>query len=243
MPEPGFSERLRRLLLSAGVALPDWTGIEVALTHTSYVYESATPCDHNERLEFLGDAVLGLCVAESLYRACPGLSPGQMTRIRGSLVSGSQLALVAEEWGLGLELRLGRGEERDGGRRRQSNLSRAIEAVIGAVHLGAGYRAADLVVQEILGDRIAAAIAADLSLDSKTELQELAQERGQTPVYRVLGRTGPDHAPWWTASVAVGETEAVGQGTSLRAAEKQAALRLVGVLQCQRCSPPNQEPR
>jgi len=233
---------LRRILASAGIELTDWTEIEVALTHTSHSYESATPGEHNERLEFLGDAVLGLCVAESLYRASPALSPGEMTRIRGGLVAGSQLALIAEEWELGMELRLGRGEERAGGRRRQSNLSRAVEAVIGAVYLDAGYLAADLLVQAMLGDRIAAVIAADLSLDSKTELQELAQERGQIPVYRVLGRTGPDHAPWWTVGVAVGDSEAVGQGTSLQAAEKQAALRLLEVLQCQGYSPPNQEP-
>lgn len=230
----GFSERLRRL------AGPDWTGataelLETALRHSSLLEGAEGEREDNERLEFLGDAVLGLVVAEALYQVRPPLDPGAMTRARAAVVAGPVLAEVAAGWGLGAELQLGRGESRHGGHANPSNLGRAMEAAIGAVYLGAGLEAAARVVLEALGDRIQGPAPAGLEVetDPKSALQELVQGRGhgQVPAYEVLGRSGPDHAPVWVVRARVGEATAQATGSSLRSAEKAAARELLLMLQ------------
>jgi ribonuclease III len=166
------------------------------------------------------------------------LAPGEMTVLRASVVSGEALAAVAAEWQLGSALRLGRGEAHSGGRDRPSNLSRAFEAVVGAVYLDAGFAAAAALIDSALSERLRelAEGQAEVSLetDPKSLLQELAQAQGLNPVYEVVGRTGPDHAPHWIVQVQVQGVSSEGGGPSRRVAEKDAARRLLEVLQWQR---------
>jgi ribonuclease-3 len=228
--ETGFERRLAATLgqpvLDPGLRQL----LSVALTHSSYVHEAGCEIEDNERLEFLGDAVLDLCVAEILWLRYPDLAPGDLTRIRADVVSGSALARVAEAWDLGAALRLGRGEDLDGGRGRSSNLSRAYEAVLAAIYLGMGYPATLRVVEAALGDWIDALAAGASGSDTKSALQELAQARGLTPSYQVLAREGPDHAPTWSVRATVGEDSADASAGSRRQAEKAAAGQLLSRL-------------
>jgi len=204
--------------------------VAVALTHSSYAYETEIDDEDNERLEFLGDAVLGLCVADLLYARCRELAPGDLTRIRAVLVSGDSLAAVARDWGFGQALQLGRGEEQGGGRTRPSNLSRAFEAVIAAVYLSDGYVAARRLVAAALDPGFTAAIEGAFAQDTKSALQEYAQARGQVPAYEVLARDGPEHAPTWRVRVSLGDLAAEAAAGSRRQAEKDAACRLLQAL-------------
>jgi len=228
--ETGFERRLAATLgqpvLDPGLR----QSLRVALTHSSYVHEAGSAIEDNERLEFLGDAVLDLCVAEILWLRYPDLAPGDLTRIRANVVSGNALARVAEAWDIGAALRLGRGEDLDGGRSRPSNLSRAYEAVLAAIYLGAGYGAAVRVVEQDLGDWIGDLAAGASGSDTKSTLQELAQARGLTPAYQVLTREGPDHAPTWSVRVTVGADSADASASSRRQAEKDAAGQLLSRL-------------
>jgi len=235
-------DRLRQVIASAGSVPQHLPAVEVALTHASYVHEAAPQCEHNERLEFLGDAVLGLAVAEALFTRYPQLEPGEMTRLRASLVSGPALAEVAAEWQLGEDLRVGRGEAKGGGQHRPSNLSRAFEALVGAVYLDAGPVAAAALVDAALSSRLRDLAASELSgvptspeFDPKSALQEAAQARGSSVQYEVVDRSGPDHAPEWTVEARVEGSCCRATGPSRRAAEKDAARRLLEVLQWQRC--------
>jgi len=222
-----FLGRLRQAMTRAGIGHVSLDGIEVALTHASYANEADHPCAHNDRLEFLGDAVLGLCVADELFRNRPDLGPGEMTRLRAAVVSGEALAQVAKEWHLGSELRLGQGEAADGGRAKGSNLSRAVEAVFGVLYLRLGYGQTRLLVREVLGPLISAAAEETGDLDSKSTLQEKAQARGLSPRYEVVSREGPDHRPRWTVRVTVGDRVAEGEGSSKRLAERAAAEQML----------------
>ena len=226
----GFERRLAATLGQPVLDPELRQSLRVALTHSSYVHEVGSAIEDNERLEFLGDAVLDLCVAEILWLRYPELAPGDLTRIRANVVSGSALARVAEAWDIGEALRLGRGEDQDGGRSRPSNLSRAYEAVLAAIYLGAGYRAALRVVEHDLGDWIGDLAAGASGSDTKSALQELAQARGLTPTYQVLTREGPDHAPTWSVRVTVGQDSADASAGSRRQAEKDAAGQLLSRL-------------
>lgn len=214
---------LQRSTAAAGLTDVSLEGIEVALTHASYAHEAGRTCPHNERLEFLGDAVLGLCVADELFGNHPDLGPGEMTKLRAAVVSGEALADVARAWRLGPELRLGHGEDADGGRTKDSNLSRAVEAVFGALYLKLGYERTRSLVRQVLGPRIVAATEETGDHDFKSALQEQAQAVGLSPRYQVVSRQGPDHAPRWTVRVTVGELVAEGEGSSKRLAERAAA--------------------
>ena len=227
--DPGFYVHLERALAGAGVDLAAITELTAALTHASYVQEAADAAGHNERLEFLGDAFIGFCVAAELYARYPAMGPGEMTRRRAQLVSGEALAAAARRWRLGEELRLGRGEAGSGGRRKDSNLGSALEAVVGAVYRGAGPKAARAVVLALLGEALERAAAGPV--DPKSALQEWAQARGLAPVYRILSRTGPDHAPVFEVAVVVGEAAARARGASRQAAEKEAAAGLLATLE------------
>jgi ribonuclease-3 len=222
-----FRDRLSEVLERAGLDIEHLHGLDVALTHTSYVHETGEDCEHNERLEFLGDAVFGLTVAEEFFRRHPEADPGELTRLRASVVSGDALAAVAQRLGLGEDLRLGRGEDRNGGRERPTNLGRAMEAVIGAVYLSVGYDATKTLVHELLGRDIDLALNDAKTSDAKSALQERAQENGNAPVYQVVDRKGPDHAPHWTVEVTALGLSARGEGTSRRSAEQAAAGRLL----------------
>jgi ribonuclease-3 len=180
----------------------------------------------NERLEFLGDAVLGLVVTDHIFRTYPDLPEGELAKLRASVVSAAALAEVALELDLGPAIRLGKGEDASGGREKPSILADATEAVIGAVYIDGGWDAAAELVMSLLGDRIADAAEGPGGQDFKTRLQELAARVFETvPEYEVLDE-GPDHAKRFFASVRVGEHHFEGgQGRSKKQAE-QAAARL-----------------
>lgn len=197
--------------------------LEAALTHSSYAHENPQASGDNQRLEFLGDAVLQLAVGSLLYRRFPEASAGELTRLRAAVVSEEALWRAAEGLGLGRSLRLGRGEELSGGRRRRSVLADAFEAVVGAVYLSAGARRTQRFVERCLGPLLDAARSRPL-LDPKTALQEDAQATGQTVVYRMAAASGPEHNRVFEVTVEVGgELTGRGQGGSKREAEQAAA--------------------
>jgi ribonuclease-3 len=191
-----------------------------ALTHRS----AARP--HNERLEFLGDAVLNLSIAEHLYRGNPQADEGDLSRLRAWLVSSPPLAQTAAQIGLGEVLRLGSGELKTGGFRRESILADALEALLGAIYLDGGLSAAQRVIFELFGERLAHLPDTDDLKDSKTRLQEHLQSRGlPLPAYEVVRTEGEIHAQtfWVRCEVNTLGREATGRGLSRRRAEQEAA--------------------
>lgn len=201
--------------------------LETALTHRSY----GVP--NNERLEFLGDAVLSVIVSEALYREFPDCNEGTMSRLRASLVNGERLATVARRLELGDALRLGPGELKSGGFRRDSILAGALEAVIGAVYLEGGFEAARHMVIGVLHPELERISVADLEKDPKTRLQEYLQGRRlPLPVYHVTAIEGRDHDQRFHVECRVtGLQGAVeGVGVSRRKAEQDAALKALAAL-------------
>ena len=180
--------------------------------------------ESNERLEFLGDAVLGLVVTDHLFRTYPELFEGQLAQVRAAVVNADALATAAERLRLGEVLFLGRGEDASGGREKPSILSDAMEAVIGAVYLDGGWAPAAELVMRLLGEAVVEAAAGPGGHDFKTRLQELAaHEFDDLPRYEVVGE-GPDHAKQFSATVFVrGESCGSGQGRSKKQAEQGAA--------------------
>ena len=201
----------------------DMALLEVALTHRSWCAESSGH-ESNERLEFLGDAVLGLIVTDHVFRRYPQLPEGELAKVRAGVVSASALAEVAVELGLGDALRLGRGEDNSGGRAKPSILADALEAVIGAVYLDGGWDAAAALVLRCLSARITEAASGPGALDYKTRLQELATRRFESLPHYEVAECGPDHAKQFVATVHVGGVlSGTGQGSSKKQAEQQAA--------------------
>lgn len=196
-----------------------------ALTHRSYAYESGG-LPHNERLEFLGDAVLGLIVTDTLYVRHPDLPEGQLAKLRSAVVNMRALADVGRTLGIGEHIFLGRGEETTGGRDKDSILADAVEAVLGAVYLSCGSAAADTLVHHLLDPVMAHSAALGMGLDWKTSLQELAAEHGLgAPWYRIC-ESGPEHAKTFTAAALVGDEECgAGDGRTKKDAEQRAAAQ------------------
>jgi ribonuclease III len=178
----------------------------------------------NERLEFLGDAVLGLVVTAHVYRLYPDLPEGHLAQVRASVVNSATLAETADELGLGEYLLLGKGEDASSGREKPTILADAMEAVIGAVYLDGGWSAAEDLVLRVLGERISDAAAVPGSGDYKTRLQEMAARTFEVlPRYEVVG-TGPDHAKHFEATVVLaGRVVGEGSGRSKKQAEQAAA--------------------
>jgi ribonuclease-3 len=197
-----------------------------ALTHRSYLNEhpEVEPED-NERLEFLGDAVLDFVVGNWLFRHYPDFAEGRLTSIRSALVRTEKLGELANRIELGNHLRLGRGESGGGGRMRQALLADAFEAVIGALYLDQGLRAVQRWLTPIIQEEVAAIIAAQGDRDAKSALQEWSQAlRHITPHYRTIGEAGPDHAKIFTVAVFIGSEEAGrGDGPSKQIAAQAAA--------------------
>ncbi len=202
--------------------------LKLALTHPSYAHEhphhKGGEC-HNQRLEFLGDAVLDFLVAAWLYRTYPDYSEGTLTRLRATLVRTTSLAKLAQDLELGDALRLGRGEEESGGHKRPANLCDTLEATVGALYLDAGL---DVVWQRLESWFIKETkqiLEADAYVDAKSRFQEWAQaEFNITPEYEIIDEEGPDHAKIFTAQVMVGEkVKGKGKGASKRMAEQAAA--------------------
>lgn len=209
-----------------GCRLPDAALLEEALTHRSFSSRN------NERLEYLGDAVLTFVVAGMLFAEFPDASEGDLSRFRSSLVSGESLGALALESGLGDHLRLGEGELKSGGFRRASILADALEAVIGAIYLAAGLDAARGAVERLLRPRLAALPSAAELKDAKTRLQERLQGRGfALPRYEVLEVTGEPHDQRFRVRCTVDELglAAEATGTSRRRAEQEAAERVIAM--------------
>jgi len=205
-----------------GVQLADDL-LEHAFTHRSYAYENGG-LPTNERLEFLGDSVLGVIVTETLFRTHPDLSEGRLAKLRAAVVNMRALAGVARELKLGQYLRLGRGEEATGGRDKSSILADCVEALIGAVYLARGFAVAGLVVHRLFDDLMESSARLGAGLDWKTSLQELvAQLSVGSPEY-VIAESGPDHAKTFEARVRIGsDSYGHGVGRSKKEAEQQAA--------------------
>jgi ribonuclease-3 len=194
-----------------------------ALTHRS------APGNSNERLEFLGDAVLDVVVSEALYSARPDAPEGDLSRLRAFLVRDSSLAALAADLGLGKHLVLGSGERKAGGHRRESILADALEALFGAVYLDRGFEAAAMFVQRAFGDRLENFPDIDDLRDPKTRLQEWLQARGLgLPEYDLVGVSGKAHQQRFEVRCTVPQRQpSVGEGTSRRAAEQEAAERML----------------
>ncbi len=208
---------------------PDFKNLSLltrALTHRSYLNEhpEVEPLD-NERLEFLGDAVLDFVVAGWLYKKYPDLSEGRLTSIRSALVRTEKLSELALQVGIGDRLRLGKGEAHSGGRARQTLLADAFEAVVGALYLDRGIRAVQNWLMPLIKAEVARIIAEQSDRDAKSALQEWSQAlRGITPHYRTVGESGPDHAKRFTVAVFIdGEEAGRGEGSSKQSAAQAAA--------------------
>lgn len=225
--EASVATDVAELALVLGLQLDEGL-LELALTHRSYAYEHGG-LPTNERLEFLGDSVLGLAVTDLLYRQYPGAAESELARMRSSIVSTRSLAALARTLGaqgLGSWVRLGRGERLSGGADKDSILADTLEAVLGAVFVELGFRAATALVERLLGQAVQTAQRRSAGTDWKTTMQEEAAERSLGPVaYRVEG-TGPDHAREFTAVALIGgEPYGQGVGRSKKEAEQGAAAQ------------------
>jgi ribonuclease-3 len=221
--DPGVTPDRSALIAALGVTI-DPELLELALTHRSWAYENGGVAN-NERLEFLGDSILGQAVTVMLYSSYPDLDEGELAKRRASLVSAVALAEVARGIGLGDHLKLGKGEELTGGRGKSSILADTVEALIGAAYLDCGGDEATALVLRLIDPLLADPARFGAAMDPKTSLQELVASLGRTaPVYEVVD-AGPDHSKVFTATVVVdGEAIASGVGTSKKQAEMAAAL-------------------
>jgi ribonuclease III len=206
-----------------GLRWKDVSILEEALTHSSYVNENPE-VPSNERMEFLGDAALGLALAQKLFEDYPALDEGELTRRRSLLVRGSTLASAARSIGLGEALFMGKGEEKSGGRAKPTNLAGAMEALVAAVLLDRGWQAARDFVLRVLAKDIEK-LKRELDTDYKSRLQSETQARsGNPPAYRIIDEAGPDHDRRFTAEVLIdGAAAAKGCGRSKKLAEAEAA--------------------
>ena len=209
-------------------ALPEFRDASLlvrALTHRSYLNEHTETVQDNERLEFLGDAVLDFLAGAALYNKYPEMNEGRLTRLRSALVKTEQLAIFADEFELGTRLRLGKGEDESGGRQRPTLLCAAFEATIGAYYLDSGLEAVRAFVTPLFDRAVEVILANDRDLDAKSQFQEWAQaERGATPRYVQVGLTGPDHNRTYTVEVFVGDARfGSGSGPNKQAATQAAA--------------------
>ena len=209
-----------------GISFNDPSLLEQALVHSSYINENpGLASTSNERLEFFGDAILDMVVAERLYQDCPQLNEGEMTKLRSALVRQDTLFRMAKTVKLGDYLYLGKGEEAGGGRNKPANLAGALEAVIAAIFLDQGLASARSFVLRLLDKELQKVISQGTRADHKSQLQEFIQARcQQTPTYHVIEAVGPDHDKRFTIEVKVGETVlGRGSGKGKRRAETEAA--------------------
>jgi ribonuclease III len=217
---------IKKLQLSLGTVFQDNVLLEQALVHSSYINENAGfRLGHNERLEFLGDAVLDLVMAGRIYREYPDVDEGEMTRLRAALVRRDTLAAVARKIELGEFLCMGKGEEASGGRNKAPNLAGALEAVIAAVYLDGGFKAAEKTIDKLYVDEWGKMTVRGAAGDFKSRLQEFVQSRYQAaPVYRLVSETGPDHDKKFIVDVLVNlKIAGTGSGKSKKLAETEAA--------------------
>lgn len=221
-----YQNDLDRFEQLVGLRFQDRSLLQEAMTHRSYVNEHAEPeLVDNERLEFLGDSVLGFLTADMLYRRFPEMAEGELTRLRAALVRTETLAEVAQLCHVGETLRMGKGEEASGGRERPNNLCGAFEALVGALYLDQGLDATRAFVVPLLERQLELVLAEQLDKDARSLFQEWSQAHyNVTPVYRTVSETGPDHEKVFTVEVLVGsEVVGLGTGRSKQAAAQAAA--------------------
>jgi ribonuclease-3 len=217
---------LATLQQTLGISFSDPSLLEQALVHSSYVNEKPGILSaSNERLEFLGDAVLGLAVAEKLYQDFPNFTEGDMTRLRAALVRRDTLARMARTIKLGDYLYLGKGEETSGGRRKPTNLAGAFEAIIATIFLDQGLTITKEVILRLFNEELQKIASQGVGIDYKSQLQEFIQAREQqAPTYQVVETLGPDHDRRFTVEVRAGDSVlGRGSGESKKAAETEAA--------------------
>ena len=225
---------MEQLQKKLGYAFFDLTLLETAMNHSSYANEHRNEgVESNERLEFLGDSVLGFVTAEYLYARHPGMPEGDLTRIRAALVCEKSLHEAAVRLGLGDHLRLGKGEELGGGRQRPSILADATEAVFAAVYLDGGMAAASSMIHRVLLDWQKEEVVEEKRRDYKTTLQELVQRRATGELhYRMVREYGPDHNKTFVAEALVnGVAVSTGEGRSKKEAEQMAAKAALETLE------------
>lgn len=229
-PDPGLE--------ALGVPAEPGSVYELALTHRSFAFEQPEITEHNERLEFLGDAILGAIITDLIYRRYPALAEGEMARLRASVVSTGALAQLASSLGVGGYLRLGKGEEASGGRTKPSLLADTFEALIGATYLDRGIEAVAEALTTWFAERLQTVVADGGGHDPKTALQEfVVRDKGARPAYRVAS-SGPDHDKRFTAHVYVDdELLGVGSGRSKKEAEQCAAREALTRLDGARLAP------
>lgn len=223
---PSWPGRVRKLLHTLGWGASESGLYEQALTHSSFAHEQGNGDAHNERLEFLGDAVLQLVISDHLYFLYPHLPEGRLTRLRAGLVCEATLAALAEGIGLGSYLRLGKGEAAGGGADRPSLLADALEALFGALFLDMGLERCSPLILGLYRPLFEKPAGEQLHRDYKTRLQEFIQARdGITPEYRIVRESGPDHDKIFEAEVLLGERGGAGRGSgrSKKDAEQAAA--------------------
>ena len=210
---------------SLGITFKDKSLLDLAFVHKSYVNEANDKSEQNERLEYLGDAVLELAVTDYLYHKFPGHPEGDLTNWRSALVKGKNLSKVAKKLGLGAFLYLSRGEELSGGREKAYILANTVEAVIGAIYLDSGFEVAREFIMKHIVVLLEDIISQGLDVDPKSRVQELAQEKlNVTPRYELLSETGPDHDKKFVMGIYFADRLiADGEGSSKQEAEQSAA--------------------
>ena len=218
-PPQSFAKRL-------SLSIKDARLIGRALTHRSYLNEHPEALEDNERLEFLGDAVIDFVVGAWLYHHFPEMSEGEMTRLRAALVSTDRLGEFGAQLHIGRALRMGHGEEESGGRERQAMLCNAFEALVGAIYLDSGVQAVEGFLDPLLKQATMEFRDGEGDHDPKSQLQEWVQARGHAaPIYRIVAESGPDHSKDFVVEVHVdGKPVSRGAGRSKQAASKAAAL-------------------
>jgi ribonuclease III len=230
MDDKEIKETLQRLELLLGITFQDTQLLLSAVTHRSYLNEHRNAnWEHNERLEFLGDAVLELVVTDYLYTTYRDKSEGELTAVRAALVNTISLSTVSDAMGVNQFLLMSKGEAKDEGRARQYILANVFEALIGAIYIDQGYETARDFIASKLFIKTDEIISKRLWQDSKSRFQELAQEHiSVTPVYKLIEQTGPDHDRLFTIGVYLRNDEiATGQGRSKQEAEQEAAQKAI----------------
>ena len=228
-----FSNRYKELQRGIGYHFRRKRTLEVALTHRSYRFENSNINADNERLEFLGDAVLGFLAAAYLFGAYRGHDEGTLTTLRSRVTSGKALAEYARRLDLGQYLKMGQGEDHSGGRSRRSNLANALEALIGAAYLDGGMRAAKKIFDNVIVPHVHANEEDIQAENPKGRLQELAQAQWKKgPAYRVISSEGPPHDTRFTVEVKIDDGSiATATGRSKQEAESRAALELLNCIE------------
>jgi ribonuclease III len=238
------AQALKELEAHIGYRFEDRGLLDNALTHRSFVNEnSSLPCRDNERLEFLGDAVLELTVSDMLMKKFPDCAEGELSKLRASVVNEQPLAKLAHRFRIGEFLLLGKGEEASGGRTKSSLLANAFESVVAAMYLDGGFDRTAAFIGRLFEPLIEAGTAAAVYMDYKTTAQEICHDLfRELPRYLVVSETGPDHEKRFETSLLIGEQViATGTGRSKKEAEQQAAKKTLETLQRNENTPTNAE--